>query len=225
MSSPIPVFVFSTDPFAQQAITSDLGASQDIAVVDQGDIDRAQVAVLVIDALSSQSLRVTRAIQRNGCPRVVLVLNHLDETAVPEAREAGACGFLRRSELTPERLLRAIATAAEGGLVMPPDIAARLAAAELAAEQAAVNACQVGRGAPAARSPHGAGARAGVATLTARELDVLRLLADGHPTIEVARIMCYSERTVKNVLQELTRRHGLRNRTHAVAFAIRQGLI
>ena len=42
---------------------------------------------------------------------------------------------------------------------------------------------------------------------------------------EVARRLCYSERTVKNVLQDMTRRHNLRNRTHAVAYALRQGLI
>jgi DNA-binding NarL/FixJ family response regulator len=61
--------------------------------------------------------------------------------------------------------------------------------------------------------------------LKERELDVLRLLSEGHDTAEVARRLCSSERTVKNVLQDLTRRHNLRNRTHAVAFALRQGLI
>jgi DNA-binding NarL/FixJ family response regulator len=61
--------------------------------------------------------------------------------------------------------------------------------------------------------------------LKERELDVLRLLSEGFDTAEVARRLCYSERTVKNVLQDLTRRHNLKNRTHAVAFALRQGLI
>jgi DNA-binding NarL/FixJ family response regulator len=54
---------------------------------------------------------------------------------------------------------------------------------------------------------------------------VLKLLADGLDTAEVARRLSYSERTVKNVLQDVTRRHNLRNRTHAVAFALRQGFI
>jgi DNA-binding CsgD family transcriptional regulator len=61
--------------------------------------------------------------------------------------------------------------------------------------------------------------------LSDREVDVLKLLADGHDTAEVARRLAYSERTVKNVLQDVTRRHNLRNRTHAVAYALRQGLI
>ena len=61
--------------------------------------------------------------------------------------------------------------------------------------------------------------------LTDREIDVLRLLADGCDTTEVATTLHYSERTVKNVVQDITRRHNLRNRTHAVAYALRQGLI
>ena len=58
-----------------------------------------------------------------------------------------------------------------------------------------------------------------------RELAVLRLLAQGLSTREVAKTLCYSERTIKNVLYELTTRHGLRNRTHAVAVAVRAGVV
>jgi DNA-binding NarL/FixJ family response regulator len=61
--------------------------------------------------------------------------------------------------------------------------------------------------------------------LTERELSVLRLLADGHDTAEVGRQLFYSERTVKNIVHDVTSRLDLRNRTHAVAYALRQGLI
>jgi DNA-binding NarL/FixJ family response regulator len=61
--------------------------------------------------------------------------------------------------------------------------------------------------------------------LTERELGVLRLLADGHDTAEVGKQLFYSERTVKNIVHDLTSRLELRNRTHAVAYAIREGLI
>jgi DNA-binding NarL/FixJ family response regulator len=54
---------------------------------------------------------------------------------------------------------------------------------------------------------------------------VLKLLADGHSTSEVARALAYSERTVKTAVQQLTGRLHLRNRTHAVAYALREGLI
>jgi DNA-binding NarL/FixJ family response regulator len=56
-------------------------------------------------------------------------------------------------------------------------------------------------------------------------VEVLRLVADGLDTTEVAGRLCYSERTVKNVLHDVTTRLRLRNRTHAVAYALRHGLI
>ena len=55
--------------------------------------------------------------------------------------------------------------------------------------------------------------------------DPLRLVADGKDTQEIARELSYSERTVKNVLHDVTSRLQLKNRTHAVAYALRQGLI
>ena len=61
--------------------------------------------------------------------------------------------------------------------------------------------------------------------LTPRETEVLRLVAEGLDTSEIAARMCYSERTVKNVLHDLTTRLQLKNRTHAVAYAVREGLI
>lgn len=61
--------------------------------------------------------------------------------------------------------------------------------------------------------------------LRPRERDVLVLFAEGHSTREVAQQLCYSERTIKNVLQEMTTRFGLRNRTQAVAWALRNGWI
>jgi len=54
---------------------------------------------------------------------------------------------------------------------------------------------------------------------------VLRLIADGCDTSEIANRLAYSERTVKNVLHDVTTRLQLRNRSHAVAYALRQGLI
>jgi DNA-binding NarL/FixJ family response regulator len=61
--------------------------------------------------------------------------------------------------------------------------------------------------------------------LSERERQVLVLVADGLSTREVARRLNYSERTIKHVLQDLGERLHLRNRTHAVAYAIRAGWI
>jgi DNA-binding NarL/FixJ family response regulator len=54
---------------------------------------------------------------------------------------------------------------------------------------------------------------------------VLRLMADGFDTGEIGQRLFYSERTVKNIVHDITSRLHLRNRTHAVAYALRQGFI
>nr|WP_269327708.1 helix-turn-helix transcriptional regulator [Kineosporia mesophila] len=61
--------------------------------------------------------------------------------------------------------------------------------------------------------------------LERREVEVLALIADGLDTAEIAERMQYSERTVKNILSGVMARLGLRNRSHAVAYALRAGLL
>ncbi|MBS2538423.1 response regulator transcription factor [Catenulispora sp. NF23] len=61
--------------------------------------------------------------------------------------------------------------------------------------------------------------------LESREIDVLRLLADGCDTAEIAERLSYSERTVKNIISGILTRLGLRNRAQAVAYAIRHGAL
>jgi len=61
--------------------------------------------------------------------------------------------------------------------------------------------------------------------LTSREQEVLRLVAAGHPTREVARRLCYSERTIKNVIHDVVTKLNARTRSQAVAEAVREGLI
>jgi DNA-binding NarL/FixJ family response regulator len=70
-----------------------------------------------------------------------------------------------------------------------------------------------------------AGAGPGPGGLSEREIDVLRLLADGQDTAQIAARLRYSERTIKKILQDLTTRLQLRNRTHAVSYALRIGAI
>jgi DNA-binding NarL/FixJ family response regulator len=61
--------------------------------------------------------------------------------------------------------------------------------------------------------------------MTTRELDVLRLLAEGYDTAQIAIELNWAERTVKNIIRVLNSRLELRNRTHLVAWAVRNGLI
>jgi DNA-binding NarL/FixJ family response regulator len=63
------------------------------------------------------------------------------------------------------------------------------------------------------------------AGLYTREVEVLRLLAEGADTLEIARRLSYSERTVRNIIHGLLTRMKLRSRAHAVAYALRNGVM
>ena len=94
-------------------------------------------------------------------------------------------------------------------------------AAERAAHPAGTS---VHRADPISSAPFDA-RRALESGVSKRERDVLTLLADGYSTREIAQRMSYSERTIKNVLQDFNERLQLRNRTQAVAYAVRRGWI
>lgn len=202
------VFVFAHDPISQAGVASQLRQRPELVVVDEADVDSAAVAVVVADEVDDRTGQVVRAIQRNGCPRVVMVVARLDDGGMLAAVEAGACGLVRRSEASPERLAAVVESAAAGDGSVPPDLLGRLLD-------------HVGRLQRQVLAPRGLTLRG----LAEREIEVLRLVADGFDTAEIARTLSYSERTVKNVIHDMTTRLQLRNRAHAVAFAVREGLI
>ncbi len=146
--------------------------------------------------------------RKDGQPRLMLVATTIDDAALVAAAEAGVAGLLRRCDASPDLLVRTIVKVAAGEGEVPPDLLGRLLE-------------QVGRLQRQVLAPRGLT----FTGLTPRETEVLRLVADGHDTSEIAAAVCYSERTVKNVLHDLTTRLQLRNRSHAVAYAVREGLI
>jgi DNA-binding NarL/FixJ family response regulator len=208
MPERIPVAVYARDPISQAGIASQLRTRPEVVVAENGDAAAATVAIVVADEVDDQTIQTMRAVQRGGCRRVLLVATRLDDGALLSAVEAGACGMLRRSEAVTERLLGAIRTAAAGDGTVPPDLLGRLLD-------------QVGRLQRQVLAPRGLT----FAGLTDRETKVLRLVADGFDTSEIANTLAYSERTVKNVIHDVTARLQLRNRSHAVAYALRAGLI
>ena len=207
MAVPIAVVVVAGDPVSQAGVAAQLREWPEVRVVAADD-EEARVAVVVADEVHDEATRMIRAAQRQSRLRVVLVATSLDDRALLAAVEAGACGLLRRSEATPVALVGAIRVAAAGDGTIPPDLLGRLLR-------------QVERLQRQVLAPRGLN----FAGLNKREVEVLRLVADGLDTGEIAQHLSYSERTIKNVIHDVTTRLQLRNRSQAVAYALREGLI
>jgi DNA-binding NarL/FixJ family response regulator len=205
---PTRVRVRATDPVSEAGVASQLRAHPDLELLSGDSPARAHVVVLVADRVDEPTAGAIRATRDAGGPRVVLVVGSVDGVEVLSAVEAGVAAIVRRSEATPDRLSTAIRSAATGDGHLPPDLLGRLLQ-------------QVGDAQRRMTAPSGLT----FGGLTQRELTVLRLIADGYSTSEIATRMAYSERTIKNSIHDLVSRFHLRNRTHAVAFAVRQGLI
>ncbi|MFS0699909.1 LuxR C-terminal-related transcriptional regulator [Cellulomonas sp. 179-A 4D5 NHS] len=204
----IGVHVLARDPISEAGVASQLRPRPEVRVVGRSELHEAKVAVIVVDQVDDETATILRVSQRAGIARTVLVAGRLDDEDLVTAVEAGVLGLVRRSEATPERLVKVICAAAAGEGSVPPDLLGRLLD-------------QVGRLQRHVLGPRGL-TFTGLAT---REVEVLRLVADGLDTSEIARQLSYSERTVKNVLHDVTTRLQLRNRSHAVAYAVREGLI
>jgi DNA-binding NarL/FixJ family response regulator len=134
--------------------------------------------------------------------RVMVCSSDCGEESVLAAMHAGAVGYLRKDTLTTASLAAAVRAAVNGTGVMEPELLESLL-----------------KGVSLEPVPPAA------ARLTDREQQVLALIAAGHPTREVAEQLCYSERTVKNVLHDVVTKLNARSRSQAVAFAVREGLI
>ncbi|GAA1122685.1 response regulator transcription factor [Kribbella jejuensis] len=200
----IPVWVKALDPLSQFGLVYTLGHRPEVRLID--DPEAAAVALVAVDALDGAAVQVLRAATQRGCRRIVLIGSSIDDDALMTAVQLGVAGVLRRTEATGDRIVHLVLVAAAGDGNLPTELMGRL----------------LGQPSTVHRLP-GSGLSGSV--LSDRETQVLRLVADGKDTQEIARELSYSERTVKNVLHDVTSRLQLRNRSHAVAYALRQGLI
>jgi DNA-binding NarL/FixJ family response regulator len=206
MGDRIPVFICAADPISHAGIASQLRGASVNETADVGT--PGAVALVVAEHPDAETLSAIRSLRARGAERLLVLVSRIDDKGILAVVEAGATSVIRRTEATPANLLAAIRTAAAGEGSLPPDLLGRLLS-------------QVGRLQRQVLHPRGLT----FAGLTEREVKVLELLAEGLDTAEVGRNLYYSERTVKNIIHDVTSRLELRNRTHAVAYAIREGLI
>ncbi|OLF15554.1 helix-turn-helix transcriptional regulator [Actinophytocola xanthii] len=176
----------------------------------------AQVAVVVVDRMGDGALGlVTATLGARHRPRVVLVAPELSPAEARRAVAAGVSGLLRTGEASAARLGGAVLAAAGGDCAMSAGMLEELVGWGVGLRPPVSS---VREGADGSAGPRGS-------VLTERERAVLRLVAEGHETGEIARRLCYSTRTVTGVVHGITRRFRLRNRAHAVAFTLREGLL
>jgi DNA-binding NarL/FixJ family response regulator len=149
-----------------------------------------------------------RALEDGGAPTVpVLILTTFDDDhLVLEALRLGAQGYLLK-DVTVEQLSEAVRALADGGTLIAPSVTERLLRAIRAAPEPA------GTSGPV------------VEALTAREVEVLRLVAEGYGNRQIAELMHLAEGTVKNHVSAILMKLGARDRTNAVLRALREGLL
>ncbi|MDT5034617.1 MAG: hypothetical protein QOC94_4788 [Actinoplanes sp.] len=203
----IRTHIHADDPISWAGVASQLKPRPEVLVLDGDEAEQAVVSLVVADRVAPAPLRAIRSLRQGG-NAVVLVVVELDDAALVAAIEAGVAAIVRRMEATPDRLVSVIRSAAAGEAAVPPDLLSRL-----------LN--QVGQLQRQVLAPRGLS----FAGLADREVEVLRLVADGLDTAEIANQLSYSQRTIKTVLHDVTTRLQLRNRSHAVAYALREGLI
>ncbi|MFF1418000.1 response regulator transcription factor [Streptomyces sp. NPDC058280] len=203
------VDVCAQDPISEAGVISHLRPRPEVTLASRdkdGKAPQAQVMVVVASAIDEEALQTLRNIHRGT--RVVLVATEIDEQKLVSAAECGVAGVVRRTEATPDHLVRVIVAVANGEGHVPADLLGRLLE-------------QVGKTPLRAPGPRGAY----FTGLSSREIDVIRLLAEGYDTPYIAAKLAVSERTIKGVIHQVVTRLHLRNRTHIVAYALQNNLL
>ncbi|AXI85592.1 helix-turn-helix transcriptional regulator [Streptomyces sp. ETH9427] len=204
----VTVAVYAADPVLRVGIVHQLRQRPEVDLVDDADAERAEVSLVVVDTVGDDVVALLHRLRHNNATRTGLVIGTLGAGALQRVIECGVAAVLRRAEAEQDRLLSLVLAIANGEGVLPGDLLGKLLS-------------HVGNLQRSVLDPGGLS----LSTLTTREADMLRLVSEGLDTAEIARKTAYSERTVKNVLHEIITRLQLRNRAHAVGYALRNGLI
>jgi DNA-binding NarL/FixJ family response regulator len=206
MSEVVAIRLDSPDPIAEIGVLVQLKGRTEVVIA--GPQGRPAVALAVLAGIDDEAVQWLRGLRAGSGLPIVVVIGPAEPAELVALVESGACGILGRGEATASRLVRAIQLAAAGQGDLPPALVRHLLdrAGQRSRDQSAP------RGRP-------------LAGLTGREREVLRLLADGMSTREVAARLAYPERTVTGVVQDVMLRLNVRNRTQAVASAVRNGWV
>jgi DNA-binding NarL/FixJ family response regulator len=206
----VRVVIVDDHPVVREGLAMLLAEEADIEVVGQAADGHEAIAlatdlkpdVIVMDLMmpTMDGVTATRGLRAAGVPSRVLVLTSFAEDArIRDALQAGAVGYLLKDVRQPE-LLRAIRDAAAGALTLHPDVQRRLMEQMIAP-------------APSAAFD-----------LTAREQEVLGLLAHGRSNKQIAAQLHLSEGTVKWYISAILGKLGVQDRTQAALYAVKHGL-
>jgi DNA-binding NarL/FixJ family response regulator len=228
-ASLVRVLVVDDHPIVRSGLAGLISAQTDmvlVASVQSGEeavaaVERADVDVVLMDLQlpGIDGLDATRAVLAlRPSVAVVVLTSTSDRTRILAAFDAGAVGYVLK-DASPDDLVGAIRAASRGESPMASRTARALVEERLNSAP----------GFPSSRSaagpePLGATAAAATLGLTTRELDVLRLLRDGHPNKTIARELGISEATVKAHLSSAFQRLGVRDRTQAALWMQRHEL-
>jgi NarL family two-component system response regulator LiaR len=212
VSSPIRVVVTDDHAIVRKGICALLATEPDIEVVGEAQNGEEAIAVaqeakpdvILMDLVMPRmdGLEATRRITARQPKVRVLVLTSFDgDDKVFPSIEAGALGYLLKTS-GPGELVRAIHQVHRGESALHPSIAHRLLQ-------------QLSK--PTERGPD-------TASLTAREIEVLRLVAQGHSNREISRRLVISESTVRTHVSNILAKLNVGSRTQAAVYALRQGL-
>jgi DNA-binding NarL/FixJ family response regulator len=200
----------ASDPITADGVTAYARAHERLAVVAPDRLEEAEVGLLLVADFDDTSLAsIESLIHASGNPRlpVVVVAESISRAHLMSAVGLGLICYLTRSQARLDMVVKAAFAARAGNAYLPQQVTGLLVDGV--------------RMAQSVRAPRGS-ADTGV---SCREADILTLLSEGVPVSEIASKLNYSERTIKYALQQFEIRLNLRNRVHAVAYAIRAGLI
>jgi DNA-binding NarL/FixJ family response regulator len=188
-----------TDPEVVLGVLTDEGRRPDVVLMDLGLPGESGLAL------------GARIVRRFPQIKVLALTGLSDPRLLQEAMRMGFSGFLTK-DTQVSRLMSSIRTVAEGEVVIPQRLAKSVAGG-------------VGRGHPDAPSAMDEEAALLASQLTERELEVLRLLAEGATSPQIADCMRISRHTVRTHVGSLLGKLGVHSRLEAAAFAVRNGLV